>query len=233
MPRSVRIGIIGDFDAKNPTHVGTDEAFRHAGGTIGIDVQAEWVPTVHLSDSASHALAPYRGVLVAPGSPYRSMGGALNAIRWARENAVPILGTCGGFQHMIIEYARNVLGVADADHAEEHPTAPHLYVTALACSLVGRTEPVTITPGSRAFEVYGTGESVERFYCSFGLNPKHRREIEDGGLRISGLDRNGEVRIMELPRSQFFFGTLFVPQMSSTPEHPHPLLFSLVRAAAE
>lgn len=134
---------------------------------------------------------------------------------------------------MIVEFARNVLGVRDADHAEEHPDAAHLYVTALVCSLVGQREPVTIAPGSRAFRVYGQGETVERFYCNFGLNPAHRSEIEQGGLRTSGVDRNGEVRIMEHARNRFCFGTLFVPQMSSTPAKPHPLILGLVKAASE
>ncbi|HXY47446.1 MAG TPA: CTP synthase [Thermoplasmata archaeon] len=233
MPRSARIGIIGDHAPRNPTHVGTDEAFRHAGDILGIDLVADWVPTTRLVDSAPRELAPYNGLLVATGSPYRSMEGALNAVRWAREGDVPLLGTCGGFQHMIVEFARDALGVTDADHAEVHPRADHLYVTPLACSLVGKTEPVTILPGTRAFQIYGRGQSDERFYCNFGLNHDHRREIEDGGFRTSGLDRNGEVRIMEVPRNRFFFGTLFVPQMSSTKEHPHPMVLSLVQSATE
>ena len=134
---------------------------------------------------------------------------------------------------MIVEFARNELGVADADHAEEHPDGRHLFVTPLACSLVGKTEPVTVLPESLAWRAYGKGESMERFYCNFGLNPSRRAEIEAGGLRTSGLDRNGEVRIMEDSRKRFFFGTLFVPQMSSTVEHPHPLILSLGKAAAE
>ena len=233
MPHSARIGIVGDRDPQNPTHTGTEDAFRHVGEALGIGVDVEWVSTARLVDSAHRELAPLHGLLVAPGSPYRSMEGALNAIRWAREGDVPLLGTCGGFQHMIVEFARNVLGVTDADHAEVHPRADHLYVTPLSCSLVGQVEPVTILPGSRAFEVYGQGQANERFYCNFGLNHEHRREIEEGGFRTSGLDRNGEVRIMEIPRCRFFFGTLFVPQMSSTREHPHPMVLSLVRSAAE
>ncbi len=233
MPRSVRVGIVGDRNTKNPTHLGTDEAFRHAGKTLEIDIHVGWVPTTRLADFAERELARCDGVLVAPGSPYQSMEGALNAIRWAREKDIPILGTCGGFQHMIVEFARNVLGVAGADHAEQHPQAEHLYVTPLACSLVGKTEPVTILPGSHALRIYGKGESEERFYCNFGLNPAHRRAIEEGGFRASGIDRNGEVRVMEHARNRFCFGTLFVPQMSSTPERPHPLVLGLVEAASE
>lgn len=233
MPRSIRIGVVGDWDPKNSTHIGTNEAFRHAENQLGATVEVDWLPTASIIDMVRGDRGPYAGLLVAPGSPYRNMQGALNAVRWARENDVPLLGTCGGFQHMVIEFARNALGIIDAEHAEEHPHAAHLYVTPLACSLVGQTEPVTITPGSHAFRAYGKGESVERFYCSFGLNPAHRSEIEQGGLRTSGVDRNGEVRIMEHARNRFCFGTLFVPQMSSTPESPHPLILGLVSAASE
>ena len=233
MPRSIRIGVVGDWDPKNPTHIGTNEAFGHTGRYLGVTVEVDWIPTVSLVDKVKGARTPYGGILVAPGSPYRSMEGALNAIRWAREDDVPLLGTCGGFQHMIVEFARNVLGVKDADHAEEHPHAAHLYVTPLACSLVGQTELVSITPDSRAFRTYGKSESVERFYCSFGLNPSRRSEIEESGFRSSGFDRNGEVRIMENNRNRFCFGTLFVPQMSSTPAEPHPMIVGLVKAASE
>ncbi len=87
-------------------------------------------------------------------------------------------------------------------------------------------------PGSRAFQVYGQAEVQERFYCNFGLNPAHQSEIEKAGLHSSGLDKNGEVRILELANHRFCIGTLFVPQMSSTPERPHPLVLSLVNTAA-
>ena len=232
MPHSVRIGIVGDRNPENPTHLGTDEAFRHAARHLGLDLRTRWIATATLGSAVERTLADYQGLLVSPGTPYESAQGAVNAIHWAREADVPILGTCGGFQHMILEYARNVLGISDAAHAEEHPDAPHLYVTPLSCSLVGRTESITVLPGSRAFRVYGQGEALERFYCSFGLNPAHRSEIEQAGLRTSGLDRNGEVRIMELPGHHCYFGTLFVPQMSSTAERPHPMVLSLLKSAA-
>ncbi len=233
MPAPVRLAIVGDRDPRYVTHVGTEAAFLHAARALGLDLRVDWVPTSRLESSAASSLRAYRGILIAPGSPYRSTEGALRAIRWAREEDVPILGTCGGFQHMVIEFARNVLGVADAEHAEEHPTAGPLYVTPLACSLVGMTERVILRDGTRAFRIYGRSESDEQFHCRFGLNPEHRSEIEEGGLRTSGVDRTGEVRVMELPRHRFFLGTLFVPQVSSLPDRPHPLILALVGAAAE
>jgi CTP synthase (UTP-ammonia lyase) len=103
------------------------------------DVELVWMGTKDLEPNAAATLAGIAGVWVAPGSPYQSLAGVLAAIRCARENEVPLLGTCGGFQHVVIEYARSVLGIADATHAEYDPYASHLFISRLACSLVGKT----------------------------------------------------------------------------------------------
>ena len=224
---------MGDRDPGYATHIGTDTAFRHAAEALRTDLRADWIPTARLDSASARELAGYRGILVAPGSPYRSPQGALRAIRWAREQEVPVLGTCGGYQYMVIEFARNVLGDTAAEHAEERPDAEHPFVTPLACSLVGTTERVTLMAGTRAHRVYGRDASDEQFHCRFGLNPAYRNAIEDAGLRTSGVDRNGEVRVMELPRHRFFLGTLFVPQVSSTPGQPHPMILALADAAAQ
>src|SRR5690606_14919504 len=107
-----------------------------------------------------------------PGSPYRSMDGALRAIRAARESGRPFLGTCAGFQHAVIEYARNVLGWADAEHAESAPEASRRVVTPLACSLVEERRRVRFAPRSRLANAYGETEAEEGYHCRFGLNPE-------------------------------------------------------------
>jgi CTP synthase (UTP-ammonia lyase) len=160
------------------------------------------------------------------------MDGALAAIRHAREHQVPLLGTCGGFQHLILEFARHVLGRADADHEETSPGAPDLAVTALTCSLAGQTHPVRIVAGTRAATIYGVDEVLEPFFCSYGLNSAYRPLLEARGLVISGVDRFGEVRIIELPAHPFFVGTLFVPQARHRPTEPHPLISAFIAAAA-
>lgn len=156
----------------------------------------------------------------------------MGAIRFARENNVPFLGTCGGFQHLAIEYARNVMGIADASHAESDPYASCLFVTPLSCSLKGKAMEVSIQAGSRAAMACGAVRSTEQFYCNFGLNPKYQDQLETHGLRITGTDQNEEARIVELPSHRFFIGTLFVPQASSTPGNPHPLVLEFCREAA-
>ena len=149
-----------------------------------------------------------------------------------REHNVPFLGTCGGFQHAILEFAHSVLGITAAAHEETDPDASVLFVTRLVCSLVGKTMTVQIEPNSLAAESYGSVTAEEQYYCNFGLNPAYRKTLTDGGLRFSGADQDGEVRILEIPGHRFFVGTLFVPQARSTADSPHPLLIGYCRAAA-
>jgi CTP synthase (UTP-ammonia lyase) len=224
-------GVVGDYSAANETHQPTSAAVSHAGEALGHEVDVRWLPTSDLTDDVADALGGFGGLIIAPGSPYRSMQGALAAITFARTHDIPLLGTCGGFQHMVIEYARQVLGVADAEHAEYDPYASRLFVAPLSCSLAGKQMEVQLRPGSRATRAYDAIRTTERYYCNFGLNPGHRRELEDSGLRVSGVDQDSEVRVMEIPELRFYVGTLFVPQVSSRRGRPHPLLSALVASA--
>lgn len=143
---------------------------------------------------------------------------------------MPTLGTCGGCQHIILEYARNVLGFNDAQHAEYDPYASRLFISALTCSLVGQTIPVTLTPDSIARRCYRTGRVQETYYCNFGLNPDCRQALQAGGLRITGVDDDGEARVFELAGHPFYLVTLFVPQTRSNAEAPHPPVTAFLAA---
>jgi hypothetical protein len=229
---SLRIAVIGDFRADRETHRATSAAPAHAAAEYGWELDATWIATPALEGGASDVLAAFDGVWIAPGSPYRSLQGALAAIRVAREARIPLIGTCGGFQHLILEYARNVLGIADAHHAEYDPDASRLFITPLTCSLAGRSMKVQLCAGTKAASAYGTPTAAEHYYCSFGLNPDCLDDLKTGGLVVSGVDQDGEVRIVELPAHPFFLATLFVPQVSSSPGSPHPLVAAFVTAAA-
>lgn len=126
---------------------------------------------------------------------------------------------------------RNVLGFRDADHEESNPEASRFAVVALACSLDGQREEVFVAPGTRAAELYGSGRAVEQFVCNYGINPEYGELLEAHGLVVSGRSEDSEVRIVELPAHPFFVATLFVPQMTSTPARPHPLIKAFVGAA--
>lgn len=228
---SATVAVIGDFQPANETHTAIAAAIAHADGAAGTSTVVEWIGTEDALDLGEDVLAGYAGFWIAPASPYRSMEGALRAIRYARERDVPALGTCAGFQHMVLELARNVLGFADAADAEYDPDASRLFITPLSCSLVGRTMTVAVRPGTRAAALYPGPTATERYYCNFGVNPEHVDELVAGGVVVSGTDQDGEPRIVELPDTRFFVGTLFVPQTSSAPSAPHPVVRAFVAAA--
>lgn len=233
MERRISVGVIGDFDPEFPPHPATNSALLHSAAALGAAVDVRWHATDSLVDSDLADVLADDALWCAPGSPYKSLDGALRAIRFAREADVPLLGTCGGFQHVVLEYARDVLGFADAQHAEYDPYASDLFITELSCSLAGQEMAVELSADSRAARFYERTETCEQYYCNFGLNPEHQRLLHDGGLRVVGVDGDGEARVLELPDRRFFIATLFVPQLGSSPESPHPLITAYLRAAMQ
>ena len=230
-----RIGVVGEFEPDFAPHTAIDTAVEHAlaAEPSRPPIALEWVPTSDAEHISEEELAAYAGWWIAPGSPYRSMNGALRIIRYAREHDVPLLGTCGGYQHVVLEYARNVLGFADAAHAEYDPYASDLFITALSCSLVGQAMTVMVRKNTTAARLYPSSRITETYYCNFGLNLNHLPALTAAGLVVSGTDQDGEPRILELPSLRYFLATLFVPQTSSTPEAPHPLIVGFLRAATQ
>lgn len=229
-----RIAIVADFDASSPARVATEAALRHSAAALGAAIEPEWVHTGELdSPEGLRRLAGFQGFWIGPGSPYASMEAALAAIRFAREMGVPLLGTCGGFQHIILEQARNVLGLEDAEHEESSPHALRLVISRLACSLVGREMTITLAPGSRMAEIYGVERVREQYLCNFGVNPEFAPLLKTGALRVVGSDEEGEIRAVELPGHPYFAGALFLPQLRSTPAQPHPLVSAFTRAACQ
>src|SRR5439155_11040585 len=145
-----------DFDSGSRSHAATNDAVAHSAADLGVSVQPEWIGTAELAGAGGQKrLADFSGMWIGPGSPYASMEGALSAIRIARERGIPLLGTCGGFQHIVLEYARNVLGFAEAEHEESAPNASPLFISRLACSLAGRTMTISLQPDSMLARVYG------------------------------------------------------------------------------
>lgn len=225
-----RLAIVGDYNPDFVPHSKTNDAIVHAILILGEAVSAEWIPSMHLESHVDDQLAGYDGIWVAPGSPYRSMAGALAAIQFSRRTEVPLLGTCGGCQYVIIEYARNVLGLSDAQHAEHDPYASTLLITPLSCSLIGQRMEVTVAKGTLAATAYSVTTALEEYYCNFGLNPDYEPLLEEGGLKVIGRDKLGEPRILTLPQHPFFVATVFVPQLRSTQEAPHPLVVAFLSA---
>jgi CTP synthase (UTP-ammonia lyase) len=224
------IALIGDYDASVPAHRAIPLALELAAERLALPLAFEWVGTAKITSAAR--LAHFDGVWCVPASPYRSVDGALTAIRFARETARAFLGTCGGFQHAVLEYARNVLGWADAEHGETAPHARRLVITALECSLIEVTDTVTLRAGSLLSRAYGRAEIVEGYRCRYGLNPAFLAQITAAGLRIAAEDRNGDVRALELQGHPFFVATLFQPERAALRGACPPLAVAFVQACA-
>jgi CTP synthase (UTP-ammonia lyase) len=228
--KHVMIGLIGDYSESVPAHQAIPIALRLAAKACHIAVEFEWVPTERITSGAH--FSRFDGLWCVPASPYRSMDGALLAIRHAREGGIPFLGTCGGFQHAIVEYARNILGWADAAHDETAPDSSRAVISPLECALVEATGSVRLFPGSRIALAYGFAEITEGYRCRYGLNPEFRTELLAGPLRAVAADEMGEVRAVELDDHPFFVATLFQPERAALKGEAAPLVGAFVRACA-
>jgi CTP synthase (UTP-ammonia lyase) len=225
------MAIVADFSGSK-SHIATTDSIGHCAAKFGWAVEPEWIGTAELGPGGLKRLGDFGGVWIGPGSPYVNMEGALAAIRMAREREIPLLGTCGGFQHIILEYARNVLEFAGAEHEETAPNAPQLFISRLACSLVGRTMTITLAPDSMLARMYGRTTVQEEYLCNFGVNPQFVDTLRSGRLKVAGSDEEGVIRAVELPGHPFFVGTLFLPQHRSTAAEPHPVVAAFVRACS-
>ncbi|MEV3854861.1 hypothetical protein AB0J38_11095 [Streptomyces sp. NPDC050095] len=226
-----RLALVGDRSPNVVSHTRVPLLLEALATREGLALDAYWIPTedAELPD----AVRDFDAVWVLPGSPYRSEAGALAAIRTAREEGIPFLGTCGGFQHTLLEYARTVCGLGGVAHAENEPDADDLLIAPLACSLVGHEGTVTLTGGSLAESVLGADRTVERYHCAYGPVAAHLDALRAHGLRFTGTDEDGQVRVAELPVQQhpFFLATLFQPELHGDGSRPHPIVQALARAA--
>jgi CTP synthase (UTP-ammonia lyase) len=228
---SVRVAIVGERNDAFAPHRAVELCLAGASAALSLNLDARWVATDAIERVGTDPLREMHAIWISPGSPYRSLEGALLAIRFARENGVPLLGTCGGFQHLVLEYARNVMGIADAQHAEIDPTASRLILTALTRSPAGKKMPVTLLEGSRVASWYGRTRTVEQYYCNYGVNPAYEADLQAAGLRVVGRDDDGEPRIVDLETHPFYVGALYVPQPTADVARPHALVAALLQAA--
>jgi len=227
---TVKIGLVGDYSPDITAHVAIPKALNLAAAEARCEVRETWLATENISENTAR-LSEFDALWCVPASPYKSMDGALAAIRFARERAVPFLGTCGGFQHAVIEYVRNVLGFEKADHAESNPEAEMPVIAQLSCSLVETMELIKLKKNSRIRRICGKDEINEQYHCNFGFNPNYSSVFEKSEMQTTGADANGEPRVIELANHPFFIATLFQPERSALRGKPHPLVCAYLEAA--
>lgn len=233
MAREILIGLIGD---RNPTvraHVAIPMALGLAAQSFGCRINQRWLHTSALGTDLVTRLAQCDGLWCVPGSPYADMDAALRAIEFARTKNRPFLGTCGGFQHALVEYARNALELKNADHLESNADTDFPLITRLSCSLVGAQQSIRFVPGTRAAQLYCGSSAMESFHCNYGLNPQFESLLKPGPLRISGRDSADEVRVIELDSHRFFVATLFQPELKAGHGELHPIIRGFVGACLE
>jgi CTP synthase (UTP-ammonia lyase) len=225
-----RIALVGDRSANVRAHARIPAVIDALLRRDGIALDAYWIAT---PDVAGCDLSRFDAIWLVPGSPYDSADGAIAAVRTAREQRIPFLGTCGGFQHALLEFARDVCSLTAVENAEVTPEADEHLIVRLECSLKGHEEAVMIVPGTRAATISGPGRRTERYHCDYGLNSAYLERLSQGGLSFSGFDDDGQVRIAELPGHPFFVATLFQPELHGDGSQPHPIIVAMAQAAAE
>ena len=218
----MKLALLGDRDLDFVTHRALDAALAQM--PAGVD--AGWIAT----DSPQARSLDVDALWIAPGTPYRDDEAVYAAIRRAREEGIPLLGTCGGFQYVVVEFARNVAGI-DAAHAESDPDADEPVIERLVCSLYGEERTVVPVPGTRIAELCGAAPFPGFLFCGFGLAPQFVRPLARAGLPIGAHAADAGVEAVELRDHPFFVATLFQPQMGALDgAPPHPLIETLLAA---
>jgi len=230
MKDAFNIGLIGDYDPAVRAHQAIPKAITLVREDVSETIHPIWHTTIEWENMHQGKLQSFDAFWSVPASPYKSMAGGLRIIQFARESRKPFLGTCGGFQHALIEYVRNVVGKQDADHAESNPHAATQLIAPLSCSLIGQSGSIAFLPQSKVAAIYGSPQAIEEYHCNYGFNRKFEPLLEGKGMIVSGRDGNGEPRVVELSDHPFFIATLFQPELSALGGRAHPLIRSFVKA---
>lgn len=240
--KEVTIGLIGKYVELKDSYKSIAEAFIHAGAVNDCKVNVEWIHSENLTEeNVADKLGNLKGILVAPGFGNRGIEGKITAIKYARTNNIPFLGICLGMQCVVIEFARNVLGLKDAHSREMNPATSSPVIDLLEAqkniSHMGGTMrlgayPCRIEEGTLAHKIYGKTEISERHRHRYEFNNEYTKEFKSGGMVLSGVNPDaGLVEIVELPNHPFFIGVQFHPEYKSTVENPHPLFVNFIKAS--
>ena len=242
--KTVRIALVGKYTQLHDSYLSVVEALKHGGIASRAKVQIQWVEAEGVTEqTAPEIFQDADGILVPGGFGDRGIPGMIEAAKYAREHRIPYLGICLGMQIAVIEFARHVLGLQDADSAEFAPETSHPVihlmpdqegVTDIGGTLRLGSWPCVLTPGSLASTLYGAPLIHERHRHRYEVNNEYREALTGRGMMLSGISPDGRiVEMMELPDHPFFIGTQAHPEFKSRPNRPHPLFAGLVKAALE
>lgn len=221
IPRLALVGDRGNHD--EPAHPAIEALLPELGFAI------HWVPTTDIDDTSR--LDGFHGVWVVPGAPYHNQKGVHTAIRRAREQRLPFLGTCGGFFSALIEHAQNVLRMPEVADVDENPESIAPLMVPLTCSLRPEKSPLKLRPGSHLARLYGRTDGIEEFLqCAYGLADHFMDSASRGTLSYSAWDPDRAPRALEISDHPFFLGMLFQPELASTPDAVHPILAAFLEA---
>jgi CTP synthase len=241
----VRIALVGKYTSLPDAYLSVVEALRHAGVAQGLEVDVSWIAADDLISqrAAERALASHHGVLVPGGFGVRGIDGKISAARFARERLIPYLGICLGLQVAVVEFARHVLGLPEANSSEFAPTTPDPVVHLMADqhdvhnkggTMRLGTYPCKIVPGTVAARAYTEPVIYERHRHRWEVNNRYRANLHAAGMRVSGLSPDDRlVEMMELADHPWFLGCQFHPEFQSRPNRPHPLFAGFVAAARD
>ncbi|WP_324735910.1 CTP synthase (glutamine hydrolyzing) [Thermococcus sp. SY098] len=241
---SVEIAIVGKYVKLKDSYLSIIEALKHSSVANEVKVKIRWIEAEDVEKYGVGLLEGVDGIIVPGGFGARGTEGKMMAIRYARENNIPFLGICFGFQLTVVEFARNVLGLKGAHSTEIDPNTPYPVVDLLpeqrGIDKLGGTMrlgayPVKIKPNTLAHKVYGTELVYERHRHRWEVNPDYIEEFERAGLIFSGIsgDDKRRMEILELPGHRYFIATQFHPEFKSRPMKPAPVFRGLVKAAKE
>ncbi len=211
----IKIALVGDYNPEIKAHQAIPGALKYSSEYLNINLNFDWINTETITSGIGEQFKSYKGIWVVPASPYKNMNGVINVIKHARENKIPLLGTCGGFQHLIIEFFRNVIGYNSADSSEIKTRTgnPRYHPINMLSYRKGRGN--FFKRGKQTKKFCNADQLTEKFHCSYGFNSKYIDLLKKSKLKISGVDINEEVRIVELEDHPFYLATLFQPERSA------------------
>ncbi len=238
----VTIAMVGKYVQLRDAYLSVVEALKHGGFSNQVLVRIRWVDAEQLNDETAQSLLKgVDGVVVPGGFGYRGIEGKIFAIKYTRENGIPFLGLCLGLQCAVIEFARNVCGLKDANSTEfdeetRHPVIALMDEQRRVVQKGGTMRlgayPCFLKPGTKVAEIYNAHLVYERHRHRYEVNPRYHETLERHGMVLSGISPDGKlVEVVELPNHPFFVATQFHPEFKSRPNRPHPLFASFIGAA--